>query len=119
MNRLRADPTFDPADATVITAQEASHTTQFMDIHAGEFETSSMWGMFPDIVRQDIMRTLKPTNFTIEDLNEWRKGRDHAKRKTPQGYFGDPAASDPHLGQQLLLKQAEFIADAIEGKLRA
>ena len=93
--------------------------TPYLDIHAGEIETSSMWGLFPDLVRQDIMRTLKPTNFSIEDLNEWRKGPDHARRKTPHGYLGDPAASDPRKGEQVLLKQAELIADAIEGKLRA
>ncbi|MGZ5894826.1 MAG: creatininase family protein [Xanthobacteraceae bacterium] len=119
LNRLKADPAFDPADPTVIPVREASFTTEFMDIHAGESETSSMWGVFPDVVRQDILKTLKPTNFTLEDLNEWRKGRDHAKRKTPQGYLGDPAASDPRRGEQLLRKQAEFIADAIEQKLPA
>ena len=118
VNRLKADPGFDPADSTVIAAQEASHMTPYVDIHAGEIETSSMWGLFPDLVRQDIMRTLKPTNFSIEDLNEWRKGRDHARRKTPHGYLGDPAASDPCKGEQVLLKQAELIADAIEAKLR-
>ena len=119
LNRLKADPAFDPADPAVIPAQEASYMTPYLDIHAGEIETSSMWGLFPDLVRQDIMRTLKPTNFSIEDLNEWRKGRDHARRKTPHGYLGDPAASDPRKGEQVLLKQAELIADAIEGKLRA
>ena len=87
LNRLKADPAFDPDDPAVVPAQDASLTTQFMDIHAGEQETSAMWGLFPDVVRQDILKTLKPTNFTIEDLNEWRKGRDHAKRKAPLGYL--------------------------------
>lgn len=118
LNRLKADPGFDPADPTVIPAREASHSTEFLDVHAGEHETSSMWGVFPEVVRQDIIPTLKPTNFTLEDLNEWRKGRDHARRKTPHGYFGDPAASDPRRGEALLLRQAEYIADAIEAKVR-
>jgi creatinine amidohydrolase len=118
LNRLKADPAFDPADPTVVAAGDATNPTKYLDIHAGVSETSGMLGAFPDLVRQDIMRTLKPTNFSIEDLNEWRKGRDHAMRKTPQGYLGDPAASDPKAGDKMLLKQAEFMADAIEGKLR-
>jgi creatinine amidohydrolase len=118
LNRLKADPAFDPDDPVVLPAREASHETPYLDIHAGEIETSGMLGLFPDLVREDIMRTLKPTNFSIEDLNEWRRGREWAQRKTPSGYLGDPAASDPRKGLAVLMKQAEFIADAIEARLR-
>jgi creatinine amidohydrolase len=118
LNRLKIDPEFDPNDPAIVPAKDASVTAEFMDIHAGEQETSAMWGLFPDVVRQDILKTLKPTNFTLEDVNEWRRGRDHAMRKTPQGYLGDPAAADPQRGVQVMRKQAEFIADAIESKAR-
>ncbi len=118
VNRLKADPGFDPADPTVVHTHEASHETPYLDIHAGEIETSGMLGLFPDVVRQDIMRTLKPTNFSLEDLNEWRRGHEWTQRKTPQGYLGDPASSDPRKGEAVMMKQAEFVADAIEAKLR-
>jgi creatinine amidohydrolase len=118
INRLKADPAFDPNDPIVLPAREAGKATDYPDIHAGEIESSSMWGAFPDLVRKDVIRTLTSTKFSLEDLIEWRKGREHAARKTPQGYLGDPAASDPALGQRLLHEQAAFIADAIEAKVR-
>ena len=31
------------------------------------------------------------------DLAEWRKGGEHARRVTPQGYFGAPSPRDPFL----------------------
>jgi creatinine amidohydrolase len=117
--RLKLDPNFDPADPTVIEAREAGKTTPYVDIHAGEIESSGMWGLFPDIVRKDVIRTLKPTNYTLEDLNEWRSSPERAKQKTPLGYFGDPAAADPEFGRTMMEQQAQFIAEAIAGKLRA
>jgi len=119
VNRLKLDPAFDPDDPIVLEVAEASHATPYLDIHAGEIETSGMLGLFPDVVRQDIMRALKPTNYSIEDLNEWRRGGEWAQRKTPHGYFGDPAASDPDKGKAVIAKQAELIADAIASKVRA
>jgi creatinine amidohydrolase len=118
LNRLKADPNFDPADPTVVAAREPDARTEYLDIHAGQLESSGMWGLFPDLVRKDVIRTLKPTKFSLDDLNEWRKGREHALRKTPLGYLGDPAASDPDAGARLMADQAVLIADAIEQKLR-
>jgi creatinine amidohydrolase len=118
INRLKADPNFDPADPTVIEAREAGKATPYVDIHAGELESSGMWGLFPDVVRTAVIPTLKPTNFSLDDLLEWRRGPEFAKRKTPLGYLGDPAAADPEFGRTMMLQQAQFIADAIAGKLR-
>jgi creatinine amidohydrolase len=118
LNRLKADPAFDPADPTVVPARDASPTTPFPDVHAGANESSGMWGLFPEVVREQVMPTLKPTNFTLDDLNEWRKGREHALRKTPLGYLGDPASADPEAGRAMMEQQAQFIAEAIEGKVR-
>lgn len=118
LNRLKADPAFDPADATVVPVRDASPATPYPDIHAGALESSGMWGLFPDVVRRDVMPTLKPTNFTLDDLNEWRRGGEFAKRKTPMGYLGDPANADPELGRTMMEQQAQFIAEAIAGKLR-
>lgn len=109
---------FDPADPNVLqTASEVEKQRKYMDIHAGEFETSSMRSVYPELVRTGIMASLKSTDFTFEDLTEWRRGREHALRKTPLGYLGDPAASDPEKGGSMIDLQAELVADAIAAKL--
>jgi creatinine amidohydrolase len=61
---------------------------------------------------------LPPTNLGPEDLAEWRKGRDHARRKTPDGYFGDPAAASPDQGLAMLEKEAGLVADAIAADVK-
>jgi len=80
------------------TKTEVERKSTYFDVHAGAFETSSMWTVYPDLVRDDLLPTLKSTDFDIEDLTEWRKGGEHALRKTPRGYLGDPAASSRELG---------------------
>jgi creatinine amidohydrolase len=110
----------DPADPNVLaTASEVERKSKFFDVHAGEFETSSMWGFYPELVRTEVLPSLKSTDFGAEDIGEWRQGREMALRKTPQGYLGDPAASDPAKGTQQLLDDAAVIADAIISRLQA
>lgn len=101
------------------TAQEVDRTAKFLDVHAGEFETSSMWAICPELVRTDILPSLKSTDFVLDDLMEWRKGREHAMRKTPQGYLGDPASSNPKLGAQLIEEHARIVAETIAAKVGA
>lgn len=110
---------FDPADPNVLlTEGEVEKKSKFLDIHAGEFETSSMWAAYPDLVRKDVMATLKSTDFGPADLAEWRQGREHAMRKTPMGYLGDPAASDPEKGDALMSAHAAIVAAAIETRAK-
>ena len=52
---------------------------------------------FPETVDFDALRDLQPTRLTVEDLQEWRKGGEHARRVTPDGYFGAPNPIDPEL----------------------
>jgi creatinine amidohydrolase len=78
-----------------------------------------MWAMYPELVHTDMLPTLKSTDFGLDDLMEWRKGREHAQRKTPLGYLGDPAASDPALGAQMMAEHAELVANAIAAKVGA
>jgi creatinine amidohydrolase len=101
------------------TASEVERKSKYFDVHAGSFETSSMWATHPDLVHTEILPALKSTDFALDDLMEWRKGGEHAKRKTPLGYLGDPAASDPAAGAQLMAAHAEIIADAIAAKVKA
>jgi creatinine amidohydrolase len=91
----------------------------FMDVHAGNWETSIVWATCPDLVRQEIVPTLKSTDFMPPDLAEWRKGGEHAQRKTPLGYLGDPAAADPAQGRQSLEWEAAAMAEAIAARARA
>jgi creatinine amidohydrolase len=67
----------------------------------------------PNLVRVDVMRSLKSTDLGPEDLAEWRKGHEHAKRKTPLGYFGDPASADAELGMRIQEVESVAMAEAI------
>jgi creatinine amidohydrolase len=110
----------EPADPHVLaTASEVQRKSAYFDVHAGAFETSAMWAMYPELVHTDMLPTLKSTDFGLDDLMEWRKGREHARRKTPLGYLGDPAASDPALGAQMMAEHAELVANAIAAKVGA
>jgi creatinine amidohydrolase len=81
------------------------------------FETSPMWAIYPDLVRTELLPGLKSTDFDAADMAEWRKGRGEALRKTPDGYLGDPAASDPEMGARMMAEQATIVADAIAARI--
>jgi creatinine amidohydrolase len=51
-------------------------------------------------------------------LAEWRRGYEHARRKTPLGYFGDPNAASVEEGRRSLQSAAERAADAIQERLK-
>ncbi len=103
---------FAPAPHLVLTPSPES-PGRYADVHAGNWETALMWGLFPGTVRAEIIPTLAPTNFGPEDLAEWRRGGEHARRKTPLGYLGDPAAADPRRGVEALERQARWLAEAV------
>jgi creatinine amidohydrolase len=111
--RLGLEPT---QPHLVVTAAERP-VGKFMDVHAGNWETSVVWGAYPNLVRQELIPALASTDFSPDDLAEWRKGGEAARRKTPQGYLGDPAAADPSDGQRNLAREATAIAAAIAEKL--
>jgi creatinine amidohydrolase len=92
---------------------------EFLDIHAGEGETSMMWGLSPALVRPEIAAGLPATNLRFPDLMEWRRGGQAAKRKTPHGYFGNPAAADAKTGQAMIAHQARGVTRAILARLHA
>jgi creatinine amidohydrolase len=110
---------FDPADPhTLATADEIERKSTFIDVHAGRFETSSMRRYFPEIVRTDLIAGLKSTDLGPEALTEWRQGKQRALKITPRGYLGDPGASDPKLGEEMMIEQAHLVAEAIAGKVK-
>jgi creatinine amidohydrolase len=69
-------------------------------------------------VNQEILRILKPTNLTIDDLLVWRNGGVEARKVTPQGYFGDPATASPEKGRKEMEVYGRIAAEVIEDFLR-
>jgi creatinine amidohydrolase len=105
-------------DASSPSAPVQDGRPRYLDVHAGEWETSMMMCCCADLVREDVRPTLKSTDFGPADLAEWRLGFEHARRKTPLGYLGDPAAADVTQGVRSLDSSARAAADAIELRLK-
>jgi creatinine amidohydrolase len=109
-----------PADAPhLLRTPSPPPPGRYMDVHAGNGETSLMWSLFPGTVRAEVIPALQPTNLVAEDLAEWRKGGEHARRTTPLGYLGDPAAADPRRGREAFERDARATADAIAAAVGA
>jgi creatinine amidohydrolase len=90
----------------------------YIDVHAGRWETSMMMHLHPDLVREQERVGLAPTEYGPDDLAVWRRGFDEARRKTPLGYFGDPAAATAEAGAETLAESVCRAVDAIEHRLR-
>ncbi len=108
---------FGKDDPQVISYPWTPPPGRYVDVHAGSGETSMVWGHYPRVVRADVIPALEPTNMGPDDLAEWRKGWANARRKTPAGYLGDPAASSPERGRAIVEAQATSMADVIVAKL--
>jgi creatinine amidohydrolase len=67
---------------------------EYLDIHAGGFETSLMLLEYKDLVDESIARQLKSSRTLPENLAKWQSGGDNAKEVTPLGYCGDPSKID-------------------------
>ena len=91
----------------------------FADVHAGDWETSEMLALYPGLVRQDVVPTLRSTDFTPDDLAEWRRGHEHSMRKAPDGYVGNPAIATAANGAAAIEAGAQAAAAAIIRHLQA
>jgi creatinine amidohydrolase len=80
--------------------------------HAGAYETSLMLAIAPDLVREDVRRSLPALDVDLP-------ARIKAGAKTfqeaggPDAYFGDPAAASAAEGERLLDLLAELSAAAL------
>jgi creatinine amidohydrolase len=92
---------------------------RYIDVHAGRWESSMMLASCRQLVRDDVRRTLKSTDLGPDDLAVWRKGFQDARRTTPLGYFGDPAAASADEGERSLDTAAQIAADAIAARIAA
>lgn len=91
---------------------ERFRVTGIFGVHADEYETAAMVRYFPDTVDYEALRDLPPTELTTDDLREWRKGGEAARRLTPDGYFGAPNPVDPELWRHFD-ETARIMADAL------
>ncbi|GAA3042720.1 creatininase family protein [Streptomyces lactacystinicus] len=86
-----------------------------LGVHAEEIEAAMMMRWFPETVDHEAMAGLKPTGLGTDDLAEWRKGGEHARRVTPQGYFGAPFPKDPFLFR-FHERMARAMADVVSAR---
>jgi len=77
---------------------------EFLDYHAGAFETSEMLLFRPDLVR-DVWKNLEPVLRPFEKLTR-RSGLTEAKGL---GYFGAPALASAQIGEEFV----EFVLERI------
>ncbi|MEC7259860.1 MAG: creatininase family protein [Pseudomonadota bacterium] len=89
-----------------------------VDVHAGDWETSLMLAIHPEVVRRDALPDLPDTALGPDDLAVWRQGGAHARGVTPNGYFGDPASATVEFGRQEICAEARDISDAIYNYLK-
>jgi creatinine amidohydrolase len=92
---------------------------RYVDVHAGRWESSMMLASCASLVRDDVRRTLKSTDLGPDDLAVWRRGFEDARRTTPLGYFGDPAAASAEEGERTLRDAAAIAAEAIAARIAA
>jgi creatinine amidohydrolase len=83
------------------------------DFHAGAEETGDMVAFFPDLVNRKLVGSLKAPSVEEGGYSNW--GKD-ARKVTPLGYAGDPAAYDSSWSRKAVLDYCMAIAQAIEKK---
>ena len=77
-----------------------------------------MLGYNAEVVREEELPNLPPTNLGPDDLAEWRKGYHVARRVTPRGYFGAPATATADRGRNVIEGEARAIVAALKQRLR-
>jgi creatinine amidohydrolase len=90
----------------------------YLNIHAEGHETSFMWHYLPELVNEEVLKILKPTNLAFKDLLVWTKGGREARKVTPQGYFGDPTTASPDRGREEMESYGKRAAGVIEDFLQ-
>lgn len=110
----------DPADPQVVAFESPSHDAgPYVDVHAGDWETSVMLGYEAGLVRSGQLEKLASTDLGPDALAEWRKGGEVARRVTPLGYFGSPATATAARGIGIVESEARRIVQALVHRLGA
>ncbi|WP_327327932.1 creatininase family protein [Streptomyces sp. NBC_01210] len=121
-DRLGCSPTPALASFAMQPLFEGLELTGELGVHAEEIESALMMRWFPELVDYDAMAGLKPTGLSPDDLAEWRKGGEHARRVTPQGFFGAPSPRDPFLWrfhQRMAAAMADLVTASLSPSHRA
>jgi len=87
---------------------------EYLDLHAGAWETGVVAAFFPNQIDEEMARTLTPTKVTMKDLGRWVSD---ARSVTPLGYLGDPASFNVKEAKEFVKADCKRIADAIESLL--
>ena len=90
----------------------------YLNIHAEGHETSFIWHYLPQLVNEEVWKTLKSTDLKVDDFLVWRKGGMEARKVTPQGYFGDPTTASPERGKEEMESYGRRAAGVIEAFLQ-
>jgi creatinine amidohydrolase len=92
--------------------------SRYLNIHAEGHETSFMWHYLPELVNEEVWKTLKPTDLSFDDFLVWVRGGTEARKVTPQGYFGDPTTASPERGREEMESYGKRAAGVIEDFLQ-
>lgn len=84
--------------------------------HAGQFETSIVMAASPDLVRDEIRKSLPPNPASLSVAI--RDGKENfAEAGGEQAYFGSPAAATAAEGEKTIKALGGILADAIQERL--
>lgn len=97
----------------IVRPMELETSSEYLDIHAGAFETSMMFDQYPGLVDIDKAKSLPTSRTTIEGLKVWLKGGEKAREVTPFGYLGDPSAMNIQSARKSNSKMVDGIVGAI------
>jgi creatinine amidohydrolase len=97
----------------ILQPTQPEPSVEYLDIHAGGFETSLMIKDFPELVDIDLARTLKSSLTTLDGLKIWRQGGEKARQVTPLGYCGNPSQIDLEKAKALEKDRIEGISRTI------
>jgi creatinine amidohydrolase len=101
----------------IVYPMEVEQSSEYLDIHAGAFETSLMVDQFPDLVDIDKAKSLSSSRTTIEGLKIWLKGGKKAREVTPFGYLGDPSAVSPLAARESNAKMVDGVVRVLVAAL--
>ncbi|HJZ67423.1 MAG TPA: creatininase family protein [Blastocatellia bacterium] len=87
------------------------------DCHAGSYETSLVIAARPELVREDIRRSLERMPISIADKIK-EGARSFAEAGGTEAYFGDPRAASPEEGHASYEALSDMIVTAVLGALK-
>ncbi|HSB12417.1 MAG TPA: creatininase family protein [Blastocatellia bacterium] len=87
------------------------------DCHAGSYETSLVMAARPELVREDVRRSLEPVSISI---SEKIKGgaRTFTEAGGTEAYFGDPRAASREEGDAMYEALSDMIVTAVTEALK-